>query len=41
MPWESVGLSICQHIMEAHNGVLTFSSTPGENTTFKIKLPLV
>ncbi|MDC7232446.1 MAG: ATP-binding protein [Spirochaetales bacterium] len=36
-----LGLSICQHIMEAHNGILTFSSTPGKNTTFKVKLPLV
>ena len=35
-----LGLSICQHIMEAHNGILTFSSIPGQSTTFKIKLPI-
>lgn len=35
-----LGLSICQHIIEAHKGVITFDSIPGEYTTFKIKLPI-
>jgi two-component system, NtrC family, sensor histidine kinase AtoS len=35
-----LGLSICQHIAEAHDGIITFTSTPGEFTEFKVKLPL-
>jgi two-component system, NtrC family, sensor histidine kinase AtoS len=35
-----LGLSICQHIAEAHNGIITFTSTPGHFTEFKVKLPL-
>ncbi len=35
-----LGLSICQHIAEAHEGIITFTSTPGEFTEFKVKLPL-
>jgi len=35
-----LGLSICQHIIEAHNGIITFKSDPGEKTTFFIKLPI-
>ena len=35
-----LGLSICQQIAEAHDGIITFSSTPGEFTEFKVKLPL-
>lgn len=35
-----LGLAICQHLVEAHGGVLTFDSTPGEYTTFVIRLPL-
>jgi len=34
-----LGLSVCQHIIEAHKGVITFESTPGDHTTFIIKLP--
>jgi len=34
-----LGLSICQHIAEAHNGVITFNSTPGKGTTFSVQLP--
>ena len=35
-----LGLSICRHIAEAHSGIITFSSTPGMLTAFKIKFPL-
>jgi two-component system, NtrC family, sensor histidine kinase AtoS len=34
-----LGLSICQHIVELHGGVITFESVPG-NTTFSVRLPL-
>ncbi len=34
-----LGLSICQRIAEAHGGIITFSSNPGELTEFRIKLP--
>lgn len=35
-----LGLSICQHIIEAHNGIITFDSIPGEYTEFRIQLPI-
>ena len=35
-----LGLSICQHIAEAHRGVITFHSVPGATTCFTVKLPL-
>jgi two-component system, NtrC family, sensor histidine kinase AtoS len=35
-----LGLSICQHIAEAHRGVITFTSAPGATTCFTVKLPL-
>jgi two-component system, NtrC family, sensor histidine kinase AtoS len=34
-----LGLSICQHIVELHNGLISFSSEPGEETCFTVKLP--
>jgi two-component system, NtrC family, sensor histidine kinase AtoS len=34
-----LGLSICQHIVELHNGLITFSSDPGKETCFTVKLP--
>jgi nitrogen-specific signal transduction histidine kinase/CheY-like chemotaxis protein len=33
-----LGLSICQKIVEAHGGLLTFRSTLGEGTTFRVSL---
>jgi len=35
-----LGLSICQHIAESHEGIITFTSTPGKGTVFSIQLPL-
>ena len=35
-----LGLSICQHIIKEHNGVISFSSTPGKRTKFIIHFPL-
>ncbi len=34
-----LGLYICKHIVQAHHGELTVSSTPGEGTTFTVILP--
>jgi two-component system sensor histidine kinase AtoS len=34
-----LGLSICQYIVENHEGLITFTSTPGEGTVFKVQLP--
>ena len=34
-----LGLSICQHIVEAHKGLLTFESQPGDYTFFTVCLP--
>jgi two-component system sensor histidine kinase AtoS len=34
-----LGLSICQHIIESHQGIITCSSN--EKTTFSVRLPLI
>jgi two-component system sensor histidine kinase AtoS len=34
-----LGLSICQHILEEHQGRICFESEPGRGTTFTIHLP--
>jgi len=34
-----LGLSICQHIVESHEGLITFTSTPGKGTVFTVRLP--
>ncbi len=35
-----LGLSICQQLVEAHHGIITFDTTPGEGTTFRVSLPI-
>jgi signal transduction histidine kinase len=35
-----IGLTICQKIIERHGGVISASSTPGEGSTFYVRLPL-
>jgi two-component system OmpR family sensor kinase len=35
-----LGLAICQSIVEAHHGSISFTSRPGEGTTFVVRLPL-
>jgi two-component system sensor histidine kinase AtoS len=35
-----LGLSICQHLIEAHGGKIEFDSVPGAGTTFTVRLPL-
>ncbi|MPY67525.1 PAS domain S-box protein [Deinococcus sp. SDU3-2] len=39
-PGNGMGLAICRKIAEAHGGGLTLTSTPGEGTTFLLRLPL-
>jgi len=34
-----LGLSICQQIAEAHSGIITFTSVPGQLTEFVVRLP--
>jgi two-component system, NtrC family, sensor histidine kinase AtoS len=35
-----LGLSICQHIVELHGGLISFESVPGKETRFEVRLPL-
>jgi two-component system sensor histidine kinase BaeS len=35
-----LGLSIARDLVQAHNGTLTFQSTPGQGSRFSIRLPL-
>jgi heavy metal sensor kinase len=34
-----LGLAICQSIVQAHHGSISFTSRPGEGTTFIVRLP--
>lgn len=36
-----LGLSIVKHIMDAHSGQVTVSSTPGKGSTFKLMFPIL
>ena len=36
-----LGLAICQSIVEAHQGSITFTSTPGAGTTFVVRIPVL
>jgi nitrogen-specific signal transduction histidine kinase len=35
-----LGLTIFQHIIQAHNGVIFFASVPGRQTVFTVALPM-
>lgn len=35
-----LGLAICKSIVEAHAGTISFTSRPGEGTTFVVQIPL-
>jgi two-component system sensor histidine kinase VicK len=35
-----LGLAICQSIVDAHGGSISFSSEPGKGTQFTVRLPL-
>lgn len=36
-----LGLSICQHIIELHSGIITCVSKPGSETRFSVRLPMI
>ena len=36
-----LGLSIVKHIIQAHQGTVSVNSTPGEGSTFLIKIPFI
>lgn len=38
-PGSGLGLSICQAVVEAHNGRLEVESLPGEGARFTVSLP--
>jgi two-component system, OmpR family, phosphate regulon sensor histidine kinase PhoR len=41
IPGAGLGLSIVRAIVEAHGGLVTVDSTPGEGSTFRVELPVV
>ena len=36
-----LGLSIVKHIIQAHQGTVSVTSTPGEGSTFVIQIPFI
>jgi len=36
-----LGLSICQSIIQQHKGTISIESTPGQGTTFSVRLPVL
>ena len=36
-----LGLSIVKHIIQAHQGTVSVTSTPGEGSTFLIQIPFI
>ena len=36
-----LGLSIVKHIIQAHQGTVSVTSTPGEGSTFLIQIPII
>jgi len=40
IPGTGLGLAIVKTIVEAHGGSITFRSAPGEQTTFRVELPV-
>ena len=36
-----LGLSIVKHIIQAHQGTVSLTSTPGEGSTFLIQIPCI
>ena len=40
IPGTGLGLTLVQHIVDGHGGIITVDSAPGEGSTFRIHLPV-
>jgi two-component system CheB/CheR fusion protein len=40
-PGLGLGLYMCRQIVQQHDGTITLESTPGEGSTFRIRLPMI